>query len=138
VKTGLYSTVFRERNVEWYESARNNQEILGTIDEEIAAMRACVLRFDQGVESLNIPNDGARAQILSEMLERVTRAVKRKTDIERRDALVLSPGEVGEFLTKLGMAIGKHVGDPAVVARIGAELKSLLTPGRDGRVLATR
>ncbi len=66
------------------------------------------------------------------------RAVKRKTDIERRDALVLSPGEVGEFLTKLGMAIGKHVGDPAVVARIGAELKSLLTPGRDGRALATR
>ena len=80
----------------------------------------------EGAASVTIPDDGTRAERVAGILDKVTKAVEKKHKIEESQNITMTPEQVSLFLTLMGAAIAKHVGDTNIVARIGTELKVLI------------
>jgi hypothetical protein len=136
---GLYSTVTHEKYRVPYDSMLENKEVLASVDDEIAFLRICAMKSAAGAEALLDPdqrkkacelglelgildNYSDRIHALTEILERITRAIKRKVEIEQGIAIRLTPMQISNFIDTFKAIVTRHITDTKVIAAIGRDI----------------
>ena len=146
-KGGIFSTVIHEQYQGVYQDMLGQKETLASVDEEIAFLRVCTMRIAAGAEALLDPKQREKAKAiglelgildshasrtlaLTEILERTTRAIKRKVDIEQGIAIRLTPAQITQFVETFKSIVTRHVMDTKAITAIGRALSTAF--GGDG------
>ena len=134
VKLGVYSRVVEEQ-AQHRLAVDPVLHLHGdSLQDEIAFLRLCVIQAASGVPSANVPDDGTRAHMVAEILEKVGRTVKRKWEIDKMRSIILRPEDLHKFVELLGQIMRNHIGDPEVIIAIGKDLRRNFGLNQDGKI----
>ncbi|MDT7042681.1 hypothetical protein [Candidatus Nitronereus thalassa] len=142
IKSGIYSTVVQNQWHNIYQDMLDQKETLASINDEIAFLRVCAMQTASGAEALLDSDQRKKAcelglelgildsytdriRVLTEILERITRAVKRKVEIEQGIAIRLTPAQLTQFIEAFKTVVTRHVTNMKVVTAIGRDLSTL-------------
>lgn len=131
IKTGVYSQVMKEKRIgeyhAFYDHQRSNAHTLRSLDDEIALLRVCAAYMMNSNEKFTF--GPSKIERLASILEAITRAIKRKVDIELQRAIRLTPADTEKFVDILEAILTKHIGDTTVLAAIGRDLRTAFLGG---------
>jgi len=150
VKSGLYSTVMHEQFRDVYHEMLDQKEPMASVDEEIAFLRICAMRLQKGADALLdveqrqkaaelglelgiLDTHASRTLALSVILERITRAVHRKVEIEQSMAIRLTPMQLTQFTETFKAIVDRYVTDERIRKSIAQDLSTTFGGDRSGR-----
>lgn len=95
---------------------------LKRLDEEVALVKALIV---QAIEKKYQPDE------ITELVERLSRVVKRKVEIEEGLKLHVHVDQINFVVNQVVQVIERHVSDPAIRAAIAGDLRGItLAPNR--------